>query len=1298
MHIPQHRQGHASALRRLILPLILCGILNCSALLPGQTLEQELLSTPVQQLVEEVQTTGDASRGALVFYQPMLACRQCHSVDETDSPLGPKLTDVKDADLAHLIESLLKPSAKIRKGFESVYLLTDDGSAVSGILVSRDDEKVVLRDASQQGKQIEVPIKSIEESTSRNLSLMPAGQVNQLSNRQQFLDLVRYLHEITTGGIDRARLLEPPPSLYELPALPEYESRIDHAGMIRDLDTKAIARGEQIYQRVCVNCHGTVDKPGTLPTALRFAEGRFKNGSDPHAMYRTMTHGFGMMVAQTWMVPRQKYDVVHYIRERFVKPHNDKQYAQVDGAYLQRLPAGDSRGPVPRPSQPWATMNYGPSLINTYEFGKDASNFAYKGIAMRLDAGPGGVARGKYWMIFDHDTLRLAGAWSGSGFIDYNGIHFNGRHGIHPRVVGDVHFANPTMPGWGHPDSGSFEDNRLVGRDGRRYGPLDRQWAQYKGLYHYGRHAIVSYTVGDADVLEMPGVQEVDGSPVFTRSFQIGPRSKNMMLQVAALPEYSHLPLQTRATGVTGLLMATGEPDTPQATRLDGSSFLQIDRASDLDMTAKDFTIAARIRTREGGTIFAKTKAGDEWVPDGKVLFIRGGRLCYDIGWVGVVTSKKRVADGKWHDVALTWEADSGSATLYVDGVASGTKTLRPERARDDHVARIGMAAPDFPNPSRWRGRIEQVSFYQRKLSADELKTERPQPVASWNPDKITDGVAKDTTNRGRDARLMGDAAPTANRLPIVVGAFAPQVSLDWNVDANGNVRLQLPAGDTPLRLTVFTGRVPEALTANQVASNLNFGEKPLALDGFLKGGPPRWPEVLTQDAKIGEDEGPFAVDVLTRPEKNPWDCQVRLTGVDFLPGGDQAIVTAWDGDVWHVDGVANPANGLRWRRIASGLFQPLGVKYLQGQIFVTCRDQLVILRDLNGDMETDYYECFNNVHQVTEHFHEFAMGLQTDPEGNFYYAKSARHALTAVVPHHGTLLKVSKDGKETSILATGFRAANGVCLNPDGTFIVTDQEGHWNPKNRINWVKPGKFYGNMYGYHGVTDSSDDAMEQPLCWITNSFDRSPAELLWVQSEQWGPLSGSLLNLSYGYGKIYIVPHEHVNGQVQGGMCELPLPKFPTGTIRGRFHPENGQLYTCGMFAWAGSQQQPGGFYRVRYTGRPVYLPKELSAHTKGMTIRFTGELDPDVAKNPRRYAVKTWDLRRTKNYGSKHFNEKELDIKQVTLHADGRTVTIELPQIQPTWCMEIRYALEGVQGEPIRGVIHNTIHALGDAP
>jgi hypothetical protein len=234
-----------------------------------------------------------------------------------------------------------------------------------------------------------------------------------------------------------------------------------------------------------------------------------------------------------------------------------------------------------------------------------------------------------------------------------------------------------------------------------------------------------------------------------------------------------------------------------------------------------------------------------------------------------------------------------------------------------------------------------------------------------------------------------------------------------------------------------------------------------------------------------------------------------------------------------------------------------------------------------------------------------------------------------------------------------------------------------------------------MFGYHDVTDSSDDAMEPPLCWITNRFDRSPGELLWVKGSKWGPLEGSLLNLSYGMGRVFLVPHETLNGVVQGGMVSLGFD-FPTGVMRGRFHPGNGQLYTTGMFAWAGNKQQDGGFYRIRYTGAPMSLPIGLKARKGGMLLEFTGKLDPSSASEPGNYQVKVWGLKRTQNYGSPHINEHSIDVEKAVVSKNGKSVFLQIPEIAPTWCMEISYKIRSAEGKEIEQVIHNTIHALGE--
>ena len=334
-------------------------------------------------------------------------------------------------------------------------------------------------------------------------------------------------------------------------------------------------------------------------------------------------------------------------------------------------------------------------------------------------------------------------------------------------------------------------------------------------------------------------------------------------------------------------------------------------------------------------------------------------------------------------------------------------------------------------------------------------------------------------------------------------------------------------------------------------------------------------------------------------------------------------------------------------------------------------------------------------------------MGLETDAEGNFYYAKSARHALPALVPHHGTLLKVTRDGSTTEIVANGFRAANGVCVEADGTFYVTDQEGHWNPKNRINHVRPGGFYGNMFGYHDVTDASDAAMDPPLAWITNTFDRSPAELLRVKSQAWQPLDGSLLELSYGEGRVHLVLPQEVRfavapkeqaisnpSRLQGGLVALPMPDLPTGIMRGRFNPADGQLYTCGLFAWAGNRTQPGGLFRIRRTSLPLRMPLELAATSAGLRLTFSDPLDAVKAVDPRAWHYKSWGLKRTANYGSNHVDEKDHSVTSVDISSDGRTATLHIEGFAPTWSYEVTWNTAAADGASLQGRLHGTIHVL----
>ena len=806
---------------------------------------------------------------------------------------------------------------------------------------------------------------------------------------------------------------------------------------------------------------------------------------------------------------------------------------------------------------------------------------------------------------------------------------------------------------------------------------------------------------------------------MLSRTINIGPRSRDLILQVThcqdAQIELVTLADQSSTDRPLALLaqrtVSEGGLPTTEPVVLDGSRRLEVAGSDAFDLTSADYTIFARIKTAEGGTIFAKAPRSGAWAPDGKTFFVRGGRLGFDIGWVGVVQSNRRVNDGKWHWVAIACEHQSGGIRLYQDGRVVGRGTLKPKGSVSNHVVRLAYTSPNFPENDRgFAGEIAQIRFYQRCLDGDQLKAlansreVKEGLLAHWDLTQTKGMVVPDRSGHQHEAAIGIIEGARSSRLvsnkATAVARIGGPAGCQWLTTTEGSLRLKIPAGNEPARLKLLFASVEDGTTIRPFADLARRSASPIDLQPLTQPGPLLWPEKLTtQVTALPNGNGPFAIDNLTVPMENPYRAWMRLGTCDFFADGHRAAVCTWMGDVWLVDGLAESPDRLCWQRMATGLFQPLGLKIVDEQVFVLGRDQITRLHDRNGDGEADFYECFNNDAQVTEHFHEFALELQTDRAGNFYYTKAARHAKEPLVSHHGTLIKVSRDGKRSAVLANGFRVPNGLAVNDDGTFLVSDQEGHWTPMNRINWVKPGGFYGYMWSY--APDRQDTSYDPPLCWIHKNVDRSPGSPLWVTSKRWGPLNGAMISLSYGTGRIFNVLYEHVAGQVQGGLVRLPLPELPTGVQRGRFHPQDGQLYVCGLFGWSSNQTVPGGFYRIRYTAGKLYLPIALSATTGGMAVTFNEPLDPADAKDPRAYTVERWEYRRTSDYGSDDYRLSDgrpgrdrVLVAGVRLSRDAKTVFLQIPDIKPCMQMRITYTVRAADGQLLSDQIDHTIHKL----
>ncbi|HXI54159.1 MAG TPA: hypothetical protein VNH84_21755, partial [Candidatus Saccharimonadales bacterium] len=139
----------------------------------------------------------------------------------------------------------------------------------------------------------------------------------------------------------------------------------------------------------------------------------------------------------------------------------------------------------------------------------------------------------------------------------------------------------------------------------------------------------------------------------------------------------------------------------------------------------------------------------------------------------------------------------------------------------------------------------------------------------------------------------------------------------------------------------------------------------------------------------------------------------------------------------------------------------------------------------------------------------------------------------------------------------------------------------------------------------------------------------------------------------------------------------------------------GALYACGLFGWAGNATAPGGFHRIRRTEKPAHLPLAIHAAKGKVRLTFSDPIVP-VSVEPGAFAFKVWSLKRSADYGSKHYDEHPLELTGATLSADARTVTIEIPALAPTQCYELKLRLVGKAGGVIERSLHGTIHRLSE--
>jgi len=137
-------------------------------------------------LSPEVLAQGDPSHGRAMFNR---TCFQCHTLFGAGNKIGPDLTGSNRTDLHYIIENLVDPSAVIGNDYRLTNIVTTGGRLISGIIVEETERALTMQTATER---LVVPKSDIEERHVSPISMMPEGQIEQMSVTE-LRDLIRYL-------------------------------------------------------------------------------------------------------------------------------------------------------------------------------------------------------------------------------------------------------------------------------------------------------------------------------------------------------------------------------------------------------------------------------------------------------------------------------------------------------------------------------------------------------------------------------------------------------------------------------------------------------------------------------------------------------------------------------------------------------------------------------------------------------------------------------------------------------------------------------------------------------------------------------------------------------------------------------------------------------------------------------------------------------------------------------------------------------------------------------------------------
>lgn len=431
-------------------------------------------------------------------------------------------------------------------------------------------------------------------------------------------------------------------------------------------------------------------------------------------------------------------------------------------------------------------------------------------------------------------------------------------------------------------------------------------------------------------------------------------------------------------------------------------------------------------------------------------------------------------------------------------------------------------------------------------------------------------------------------------------------------------------------------------------------------------------------------------------PYLPPKDVKLEVTGIARLPDGRIALALR-KGEVWVLERPdADPADpvAVGYRRIASGLHEPLGLHWHDGALYTMQRAELTRLRDRDGDGLIDDYECAARGWSVSGNYHEYAYGPVADREGNLWFALNATLGAGVKMPGHrpfetpwrGWAMRLTPAGG-LEPMAAGFRSPSGLGTNAEGDVFCTDQQGNYWGTNPVLHLRKGAFFGHKAALadverpgspvpppgelpEGITVAELAARNPryalPAVWLPYpKIGQSATGIACdVSGGKFGPFAQQLFVGEFTLSRVTRVFLEKVGGEYQGAAFRF-LDGLQSGPVRLEFLPDGSLLSGETNRGWNSAGPRSFGLERIRWTGETPFEIRTMRAQTDGFVLEFTQPVAREAAAQAARYRIMSYTYTYQQKYGSPEIDPQPVSVTRVELAADGRSVRLRCTGLRP---------------------------------